>query len=132
MDLRTIRKILENGCYHSIDEFEDHVNLTFDNVMLYNPECSVVYNMAKEIKENFMLDYAQLIKELNREEDKKRKNGEACLLCRCENLLLKLPIFNCNEVNCPLSRIHQNSYYYIAGNNQYHCCHHCYGKLLHN
>lgn len=132
MDLGTIKKRLENGCYHSIDEFDYHVNLTFDNAMLYNPEGSVVYNMAKEMKEKFSLDYAQLIKELNREEDEKRKNGEACLLCGCEKLLFEPPVFYCNGVNCPSKRIRRNSYYYVAGNNQYHWCHQCYGELRDN
>jgi E1A/CREB-binding protein len=132
MDLGTIKKRLENGCYHSIDEFEDHVNLTFDNAMLYNPEGSVVYNMAKEMKDKFAIDYAQLIKELNIEEDEKRKNGEACLLCGCEKLLFEPPVFYCNGMNCPSKRIRRNSYYYVAGNNQYHWCHQCFGELRDN
>jgi len=129
MDLGTIKKRLENGCYHLIDDFEDHVHLTFDNAMLYNPEGSVVWNMAKEMKEKFTLDYAQLIKLLNAEEDVKRKNGEACLLCGCEKLLFEPPVFYCNGMNCPSKRIRRNSYYYVAGNNQYHWCHLCFADL---
>jgi E1A/CREB-binding protein len=53
MDLGTIRKRLENGCYHSLEDFEADCNLTFDNAMTYNPEGSVVYNMASEMKEKF-------------------------------------------------------------------------------
>jgi E1A/CREB-binding protein len=132
MDLGTIKKKLENGCYHSIGDFESHVNLTFDNAMLYNPEGSVVYNMAKEMKDKFAIDYAQLIKQLNIEEEEKRKNGEACLLCGCEKLLFEPPIFYCNGMNCPSKRIRRNSYYYVAGNNQYHWCHQCFGELRDN
>lgn len=129
MDLGTIKKRLENGCYHSIEEFEDHVHLTFDNAMLYNPEGSVVWNMAKEMKDKFSQDYAQLIKQLNAEEEAKRKNGEACLLCGCEKLLFEPPVFYCNGLNCPSKRIRRNSFYYVAANNQYHWCHQCYNDL---
>jgi len=129
MDLGTIRKKLENGCYHSLEEFEGHVHLTFDNAMLYNPEGSVVYNMAKEMKTKFHGDYQALMQELNAEEDSKRKNGEACLLCGCEKLLFEPPVFYCNGLNCPSKRIRRNSYYYVGTSNQYHWCHQCYQEL---
>lgn len=132
MDLGTIRKKLENGCYHSLEEFQGHVHLTFDNAMLYNPEGSVVYNMAKEMKDKFESDYDMLIKQLNVEEDQKRKNGEACLLCGCEKLQFEPPVFYCNGLNCPSKRIRRNSYYYVAGNNQYHWCHQCFQDLKDN
>jgi len=129
MDLGTIRKRLENGVYHTLEEFEGHVNLTFDNAMLYNPEGSVVYNMANEMKLKFKHDYAELLKELEAEEDVKRRNGEACLLCGCEKLLFEPPVFYCNGMNCPSKRIRRNSYYYVGGNNQYHWCHQCFQEL---
>lgn len=132
MDLGTIRKKLENGVYQKIEEFESHVLLTFENAMLYNPEGSVVYNMAKEMKDKFELDYAKLIQVLNEEEDIKRKNGEACLLCGCEKLLFEPPVFYCNGMNCPSKRIRRNSHYYVGGNNQYHWCHQCYQELRDN
>jgi E1A/CREB-binding protein len=53
MDLGTIRKRLENGCYHSLEDFEADCNLTFNNAMTYNPEGSDVYNLASEMKEKF-------------------------------------------------------------------------------
>jgi len=129
MDLGTIKKKLENGCYHSLEEFEGHVHLTFDNAMLYNPEGSVVYNMAKDMKMKFEADFAGLVRQLNAEEDAKRKNGEACLLCGCEKLLFEPPVFYCNGMNCPSKRIRRNSYYYIGANNQYHWCHPCFQEL---
>ena len=132
MDLGTIRKKLENGCYHELKEFEAHVHLTFDNAMLYNPQGSVVYNMAEEMKAKFVHDYQNLIKQLNAEEDVKRKNGEACLLCGCEKLIFEPPVFYCNGLNCPSKRIRRNSYYYVGGNNQYHWCHQCFQELKDN
>jgi E1A/CREB-binding protein len=132
MDLGTIKKKLENGVYTKLEEFEDNVHLTFDNAMLYNPEGSVVYNMASEMKEKFTRDYAALIKQLHEEEDIKRKNGEACLLCGCEKLLFEPPVFYCNGLNCPSKRIRRNSYYFIGGNNQYHWCHLCFQEIRDN
>eukprot|EP00536_Pseudo-nitzschia_multiseries_P016034 jgi/Psemu1/247266/estExt_Genewise1.C_10040019 len=129
MDLGTIRKKLENGCYHSLDDFHNHVQITFDNAMLYNPEGSVVYNMAHEMKTKFIQDFDNLMKQLNAEEDAKRRNGEACSLCGCEKLLFEPPVFYCNGLNCPSKRIRRNSYYYVGGNNQYHWCHQCWGDL---
>lgn len=132
MDLGTVRKKLENGVYQKIDEFEGHVLLTFNNAMLYNPEGSVVYNMAKEMRTKFESDFARLMEQLNAEEDIKRRNGEACLLCGCEKLLFEPPVFYCNGMNCPSKRIRRNSYYYIGGNNQYHWCHQCFQEIRDN
>jgi E1A/CREB-binding protein len=129
MDLGTVRKKLENGVYTKLEQFEAHVNLTFDNAMLYNPEGSVVYNMAKDMKAKFIQDWSKLIALLNAEEEVKRRNGEACLLCGCEKLLFEPPVFYCNGMNCPSKRIRRNSYYYVAGNNQYHWCHLCFQEI---
>lgn len=129
MDLGTIRKKLENGCFHSLEDFEQNVHLTFDNAMMYNPEGSVVYNMAKEMKVKFAADYEVLMTQLNAEEDVKRRNGDSCLLCGCEKLLFEPPVFYCNGLNCPSKRIRRNSYYYVGGNNQYHWCHQCFQDL---
>jgi len=129
MDLGTIKKRLENGCYSSIEGFQADVLLTFDNAMVYNPEGSVVHNMAGEMKKKFEFNYDALINQLNAEEDAKRKSGDACALCGCEKLLFEPPVFYCNGLRCPGKRIRRNSYYYVGGNNQYHWCHVCYGDL---
>jgi len=129
MDLGSIKKRLENGCYHTLEDFEGDVNLTFDNAMLYNQEGSVVHNMAKDMKTEFASEYKVLMKQLNAEEELKRKNGDACSLCGCEKLLFEPQVFYCNGPSCPSKRIRRNSYYYVAGNNQYHWCHQCFGEL---
>ena len=77
---------------------------------------------AEEMKAKFVHDYQNLMKQLNAEEDAKRRNGEACLLCGCEKLIFEPPVFYCNGLNCPSKRIRRNSYYYVGGNNQFHWC----------
>eukprot|EP00587_Corethron_hystrix_P001372 CAMPEP_0113305838 /NCGR_PEP_ID=MMETSP0010_2-20120614/5322_1 /TAXON_ID=216773 ORGANISM="Corethron hystrix, Strain 308" /NCGR_SAMPLE_ID=MMETSP0010_2 /ASSEMBLY_ACC=CAM_ASM_000155 /LENGTH=1600 /DNA_ID=CAMNT_0000160371 /DNA_START=446 /DNA_END=5248 /DNA_ORIENTATION=- /assembly_acc=CAM_ASM_000155 len=129
MDLGTIKKRLENGCYHDIKEFESEVNLTFDNATLYNVSGSVVHTVAKEMKTKFKVDFKKLLAQLNAEEEEKRKKGDACALCGCEKLLFEPQVFYCNGASCPSKRIRRNSYYYVGAVNQYHWCHQCYGEL---
>mmetsp|Transcript_1361 Transcript_1361/g.2314 ORF Transcript_1361/g.2314 Transcript_1361/m.2314 type:complete len:1768 (+) Transcript_1361:193-5496(+) len=129
MDLGTVKKKLENGVYRNLKEVEGDINLTFDNAMLYNPEGSVVSNMAKELKEKFAHDWSVLMTELHADEEQKRKNGDACSLCGCEKLLFEPPVFYCNGMNCRSKRIRRNSYFFVGGNNQYHWCQPCYDDL---
>ena len=129
MDLGTVKKRVDNGLYRSITEVEADINLTFDNAMLYNPEGSVVWTMAKELKDKFIVDFAKLMEVLHEEEELKRKNGDACSLCGCEKLLFEPPVFYCNGLTCRSKRIRRNSYYFVGGNNQYHWCQPCYDDL---
>eukprot|EP00571_Detonula_confervacea_P015865 CAMPEP_0172301040 /NCGR_PEP_ID=MMETSP1058-20130122/3011_1 /TAXON_ID=83371 /ORGANISM="Detonula confervacea, Strain CCMP 353" /LENGTH=1734 /DNA_ID=CAMNT_0013011029 /DNA_START=299 /DNA_END=5503 /DNA_ORIENTATION=+ len=129
MDLGTVKRQLDNGIYRSLKQLEIDVNLTFGNAMLYNPEGSVVWNMAKELQDVFVAMYEVLLKELHAEEEEKRKNGDACSLCGCEKLLFEPPVFYCNGLNCRSKRIRRNSYFYVGGNNQFHWCQPCYDDL---
>ena len=129
MDLGTVKKQLDNGVYRTLPEVERDVSLTFDNAMLYNPEGSVVWNMANELKNKFTKDFALLIKQLHAEEEEKRKSGDACQLCGSEKLLFEPPVFYCNGVHCRAKRIRRNSYFYVGGNNQFHWCQTCYDDL---
>lgn len=129
MDLGTVKKKLDNGVYRSLKEVEADINLTFDNAMLYNPDGSVVSNMAKELKEKFFQDWSVLMTELHEEEEIKRKNGDACSLCGCEKLLFEPPVFYCNGLSCRSKRIRRNSFYFVGGNNQYHWCQPCFDDL---
>jgi E1A/CREB-binding protein len=129
MDLGTVKKRVDNGLYRSITEVECDINLTFDNAMLYNPEGSVVWTMAKELKDKFVVDFADLMNVLHAEEEEKRKNGDSCSLCGCEKLLFEPPVFYCNGLTCRSKRIRRNSYYFVGGNNQYHWCQPCYEDL---
>ena len=129
MDLGTVKKQLDNGVYRGLKEVELDVSTTFDNAMLYNPEGSVVWNMAKELKDKFVKDFNMLLKQLHAEEEVKRKNGDACSLCGCEKLLFEPPVFYCNGTSCRSKRIRRNSYFYVGGNNQYHWCQPCFDDL---
>jgi Bromodomain/TAZ zinc finger len=129
MDLGTVQKRLENGFYHSIDEFAIDVNLTFDNATTYNEDGSVVYNMATELKTKFSMDLRKLYDQLEAEDRERRQNERACTLCGCEKLNFEPPVYFCNGMNCQSQRIRRNSHFYIGGNNQYFWCIACYNEL---
>jgi len=57
MDLITVQKRLENEFDHHLKDFVDDYHLTFDNAMVYNPEETVVHNMAVELKLKFSKEY---------------------------------------------------------------------------
>ena len=86
MDLGTIKKKVESGGSHDIEQFRDEVVLCFDNAMTYNAEASPVWNMAVEIKQEFKKIYDKVIKELRKEQKEKCTNENACLLCGCEKV----------------------------------------------
>ena len=129
MDLGSIHKKLDGGAYHSIDDFQSDVNLTFDNAMTYNEENTVVYDMAKELKTKFEADFKKLTEKLENEDEERRKNERACVLCGCEKRLFEPPVFFCNGMNCQSKRIRRNSHFYIGGNNQYFWCNQCFNEL---
>jgi Bromodomain/TAZ zinc finger len=129
MDLGSIQKRLENGAYHTIEEFESDVVLTFDNAMTYNENGSVVYTMANELKVKFAVDYQKLLLQLEEEDKERRQNDRACTLCGCEKLLFEPPVYFCNGINCQSQRIRRNSHFYIGGNNQYFWCSTCFNEL---
>ena len=129
MDLGTIHKKLDAGNYHDIDNFQADTNLTFDNAMTYNEEGSVVYDMAKELKAKFEVDFKKLLSQLEAEDKERRQNERACTLCGCEKLLFEPPVFFCNGMNCQSTRIRRNSHFYVGGNNQYFGCNQCYNEL---
>ncbi|CAB9517362.1 Probable histone acetyltransferase HAC-like 1 [Seminavis robusta] len=129
MDLGTIHKKLDAGNYHDIDNFQADTNLTFDNAMTYNEEGSVVYDMAKELKAQFEIDFKKLMSVLEAEDKERRQNERACTLCGCEKLLFEPPVFFCNGMNCQSTRIRRNSHFYVGGNNQYFWCNQCFNEL---
>jgi Bromodomain/TAZ zinc finger len=129
MDLGTIQRKLESGTFHAIEDFAADVYLTFDNAMTYNEDGSVVYDMAKELKVKFEGDMKKLMKTLDDEDQERRQNERACMLCGCEKLLFEPPVYFCNGMNCQSQRIRRNSHFYIGGNNQYFWCSSCYNEL---
>jgi len=50
MDLQTVESKLKEEIYATEEEFEQDVNLIWDNALLFNYEGSEVYNMALEMK----------------------------------------------------------------------------------
>lgn len=129
MDLGSVQKKLDNGVYRTIDEFEADVKLTFENAMMYNENGSVVYDMANELMTKFKADYKAFLEQLKIEDEVRRQNERACVLCGCEQLLFEPPVYFCNGMNCQSQRIRRNSHFYVGGNNQYFWCSACYNEL---
>jgi hypothetical protein len=129
MDLGTIQRNLEGGSYHSFDDFKSDVRLTFENAMKYNEEKTVVHEMAKQLKKKFEQDYKKLLKAMDKEHAENSKKVQACGLCGCEKLLFEPPVFFCNGLNCPSSRIRRNHNFYITADKQYAWCNQCYSEL---
>jgi E1A/CREB-binding protein len=129
MDLGTIQKNLEAGSYHSFDDFKSDVRLTFENAMKYNEEKSIVHEMAKQLKKKFEQDYKKLLRQMDKEHAENAKKVQACGLCGGEKLLFEPPVFFCNGMNCPSSRIRRNHNFYITADKQYAWCNQCYTEL---
>ncbi|ORX83855.1 Bromodomain-containing protein [Basidiobolus meristosporus CBS 931.73] len=53
MDLSTIKKNLESGVYHNINDFEKDFRLMLENCYTYNPVNNPVYNMGKSVEKVF-------------------------------------------------------------------------------
>jgi len=129
MDLGTIQKKIDGGSYHSFEDFQSDVRLTFENAMKYNEERTVVHEMAKELKKKFEIDFQKLMKQLDKEHADNSKKVQACGLCACEKLNFEPPVFFCNGVNCPTKRIRRNTHFHITADKQYAWCNQCFGEL---
>jgi hypothetical protein len=129
MDLGTIQKKLDLGSYHSFDDFRSDVRLTFENAMKYNEERTVVHEMAKDLKKKFETDFKKLMKQLEKEHFENSMKVQACGLCACEKLNFEPPVFFCNGVNCPTTRIRRNTHFYISADKQYAWCNQCFGEI---
>ncbi len=129
MDLGTVQKRLESGQYHSIEDFNCDVRLTFDNALTYNEAGSVVNGMATDMKAKYEIKYKEMLESLRKEEEERKKNEKACALCGFEKLQFEPPVFFCNNMKCSSKRIHRNRHFYVGGNNQYNYCSQCYNEL---
>jgi len=129
MDLGSIQKKIDAASYHSFEEFQSDVRLTFENAMKYNEERTVVHEMAKELKKKFEIDFKKLMKQLDKEHAENSVKVQACGLCGCEKLNFEPPVFFCNGLNCPTKRIRRNTHFHITADKQYAWCNQCFGEL---
>ena len=60
MDFSKINEKLKLGQYQNLQQFENDINLTFDNCHLYNGETSYVGKMCTDVKKNYLKFYNQL------------------------------------------------------------------------
>lgn len=129
MDLGTVQKKLESGQYHSFDDFNSDVSLTFQNAITYNEDGSVVNGMAKDLKAVFEIKYEETLEILKKEEEELKKNERACPLCGVEKLQFEPPVFFCHNMKCANQRIHRNRHFWVGGNNSCNYCTQCYNDL---
>ena len=120
MDFSTVKRHLQGGCYHSIEDFQADVNLIFDNAMTYHKEGSNVYDMAKELKTRFSNDMKKMMAQLEVE------NQQRCVLCGDEQLQLKRTGHYCSGCQ---SHIRRSVFMYVDESNQYCWCKECHEKL---
>ena len=128
MDLGTIKKRLDLNGYRDVQTFAFDVRLTFQNAMRYNPKNSDVYVLAKLLLKDFDTKFGRAVSYHESMMEDKRANKEACLVCGEISLKFEPPVYYCNG-KCGGQRIRRNSYFYSAGNNQYHWCTACFGEL---
>ncbi|GLD92879.1 hypothetical protein PINS_up001458 [Pythium insidiosum] len=127
MDLGTIKKKLDAGIYKHLDQFAEDVRLTFNNAKLFNSEDQDVYNLAKDMLNDFNGEIRMLEAQINEEEKAARAKESACRLCGMERMVFEPAVLYCQgECN---SRIRRNCYYYCAPDNKYHCCQPCFTNL---
>jgi hypothetical protein len=53
MDLGTVKRNVDAQKYEKKGEFYDHVMLTFDNALTYNPKHDDCYKAASQLKQRF-------------------------------------------------------------------------------
>ncbi|TMW66347.1 hypothetical protein Poli38472_004112 [Pythium oligandrum] len=127
MDLGTIKKKLDAGIYKHMDQFAEDVRLTFNNAKTYNSEDQDVYNLAKDMLNDFNAEMRKLEAEVHEEEAAARAKESSCRLCGVERMVFEPAVIYCNgECN---SRIRRNCYYFTAPDNKYHCCQQCFNVL---
>jgi hypothetical protein len=64
MDLGTVQVNLQNGKYHTPDEYAADVRLTFKNAMIYNNAQHAVHKWAKALTQQFERKYSQMMQTL--------------------------------------------------------------------
>jgi E1A/CREB-binding protein len=62
MDLGTVKEHLGGGLYKTAEDVATDINLTVDNAMMFNEERTVVYEMAKILKDQFTKDFNAVMK----------------------------------------------------------------------
>jgi E1A/CREB-binding protein len=132
MDLGTVKKYLDSGRYHTLEDCAYDVRLTFQNAMSYNLPGSEVYPVAEEMLRIFEAAWAKLLRDIAEDEEGRKRNGEACTLCSLDSIKYEPMTYYCNGVTCAGNRIRRNSHFYTGGVNQFHWCTPCYQELKDN
>jgi len=78
MDLETVSRNVDAKKYGKKEEFYDHVMLTFDNALTYNPKHDACYKVASQLKQRFKDAWDRWEVEASIAEDKECYNCETC------------------------------------------------------
>ena len=78
MDLGTVKRNVDAQKYEKKGEFYDHVMLTFDNALTYNPEHDACYKVASQLKQRFKDAWDRWEVEASIAEDKECYKCETC------------------------------------------------------
>jgi hypothetical protein len=78
MDLGTVKSNMDAQKYEKKEEFYDHVILTFDNALTYNPKHDDCYKAASQLKQRFKDAWDRWEVEVSIAEDKECYKCETC------------------------------------------------------
>ena len=115
MDLGTVRQRLESGCYLSISELSEDVELVFKNAMMYNPRSHPVHSAASRLLEEWRQSLKRIEAKRATEENRKEVHechfcqGQVCVVCGDKCLRFDPPTLYCD---CCGEKIKRSDSYY--------------------
>eukprot|EP01138_Halocafeteria_seosinensis_P008764 gb/GECG01008958.1/.p1 GENE.gb/GECG01008958.1/~~gb/GECG01008958.1/.p1 ORF type:complete len:1563 (+),score=226.99 gb/GECG01008958.1/:1-4689(+) len=115
MDLGTVRQRLESGCYLSISELNEEVELVFKNAMLYNPRSHPVHSAASRLLDEWRHSLKRIEAKRQTEDSRKQVHechfcqGQICVVCGDKCLRFDPPTLYCD---CCGEKIKRSDSYY--------------------
>jgi len=139
MDLGTVRRKLEEGCYRALKDFESDVKLTFDNAMRFNPVGNPVHEMAAQVAKDAERDLMKVREKMSSSKAVRGRDEKICQLCHaetCERCVLcergclsfePKVLYCCGPCR---GRVERSKYYYQPSGSSVIWCQDCYDAAL--